>query len=214
MSAREHVAFEVYEDLLAGVRALAPLLGQAELAPRFIELHRGSHARYSRAIELDAGSIEAVRARLAAFEVTLELPAVVAGGRWRFLLRSLARLERIRALGGPVDLFRDDFLSAARDLGPRPYAPPRDLRWTDAAHFARDAITLAAATGDDVGLGPIDDDAFVALAEPFAVGAEHVTIQSAARPPSIRLPPALFAACDAAARKGHALAGYVEIVPA
>jgi hypothetical protein len=68
-------------------------------------------------------------------------------------VRSLDRLEQVRELGGPVDLLREAFVRGAYDLVPAPYAPPGALSWTRTSDLVHDAIMLATATGEELGIG-------------------------------------------------------------
>jgi hypothetical protein len=260
-----HSAFEVYGDLLLGLRALVPHViarDWAAVAPRFVELDREGHARASRPYPLGADEAARTRARLAAFGVDLALPAVIADGAWRFFLRSIGRLEAIRALGGPHDLLRDDFLRAAHELAPAPYVPPRDVRWRRPSDFVRDAILIAQTTGDDLGIGDAINDtpearafaaqhpqafsfwqihrqlqpdedpdqpaplehpaaiwsaAAIALAERFAdvpCGSDGpATFQPLELACGPQIHPALRAASEACARRGHLVIGFVEARP-
>jgi hypothetical protein len=117
-----------------------------------------------------ADQIEHVRTWLAAWGVTdASLPDAPADGKWRFLLRSLDRLERVRKLGGPVELLREDFLKGAHDLLPTSYVTPVEVSWARASDLVHDAIMLATATGDEIGIG----DAINAVPEATALFARH-----------------------------------------
>jgi hypothetical protein len=155
-----HTAYEAYPDLLRDVRGLLPLVlhEPAILAERFIELDREAHARSNRPYSIGRDEAQATRTRLASFGVVGAFPEVVAGGKWRFLMRSLARLERIRELGGPVDLFRDDFLKGVHDLTAGPYVAPDGLHWLRPCDLVHDAVVLAATTLDDVGIAAAIND--------------------------------------------------------
>jgi hypothetical protein len=150
-----HLAQEAHGDLLVGLRALLPLVvGRApSLTSRFLEFHREAYARNNRPRDLGADDAARVRARLAAFGVDdVVLPDVIADGVWRYLERSLGRLERIRDLGGPADLFRDDLRRGVHELAPQPYQAPDEVAWASASAFVREAIAIAS-TGDEVGIG-------------------------------------------------------------
>jgi hypothetical protein len=261
----QHSAYEAYDDLLRGMHALLPLViggDDGSLTRRFVELHREAYARHGRPYVIAPEEAARTRARLAAFGVVdVVLPEVAADASWRFLLRSLAGLERVRELGGPVDLLRDDFLKGAYDLVAPPYEAPSEVGWARAADFVDDAVALAATTLDEVGIGDAinetpeahafferypdaysywdihgyrpDEDpdlpdplrypgaiwsaAAIALAEPFAglpCGRDGpATMQPVGVPPGAHLHPALVTACEAAARRGHALVGFVVVRP-
>jgi hypothetical protein len=151
-----HAAYEAWPDLLAAARELIPLLASdpRALARRYVELDREAHARISRPLDVPPAEREHVRTWLASWGATgVALPDAPAEGKWRFLVRSLDRLERVRELGGPVDLLRDDFLRGAHDLLPTAYAPPGELAWSRASDLVHDAIMLATATGEEIGIG-------------------------------------------------------------
>jgi hypothetical protein len=123
-------------------------------ARRYVELDREAHARNSRPLTVSRGEAEHVRTWLAAWGVTdVTFPDAPAEGKWRFLVRSLDRLEQVRELGGPVDLLREAFVRGAYDLLPAPYAPPGALSWTRTSDLVHDAIMLATATGEELGIG-------------------------------------------------------------
>jgi hypothetical protein len=167
-----HCAYEVYPDLLAGMRALLPLVianDMANITTKFVELDREAHARNSRPYPVASDEADRTRARLAAFDLHIALPDIAADGKWRYLQRSLARLERVRELAGPVELFRDSFLEGAHGLTAQPYVAPVDLGWLRACDFVADAIALAATTHDDVGIG----EAINEIAEAHAFFERH-----------------------------------------
>lgn len=148
-----HAAYEAWPDLLAAARELLTLDPRA-LARRYVELDREAHARISRPLEVSPADREHVRTWLAAWGVTdAVFPDAPAEGKWRFLVRSLDRLEQVRELGGPVDLLREAFVRGAYDLLPAPYAPPGALSWTRTSDLVHDAIMLATATGEELGIG-------------------------------------------------------------
>jgi hypothetical protein len=167
-----HAAYEAWPDLLAAARELIPLLASdpRALARRYVELDREAHARISRLLDVPVAEREHVRTWLASWGVTdVVFPDAPAEGKWRFLLRSLDRLERVRELGGPVDLLREDFLRGAYDLLPVPYAPPGELTWSRTSDLVHDAIMLATATGEEIGIG----EAINALPEAAAFFARY-----------------------------------------
>jgi hypothetical protein len=59
----------------------------------------------------------------------------------------------VRELGGPVELLRADFVRGAYDLLPTPYAPPVNVTWSRASDLLHDAVMLATATGEEIGIG-------------------------------------------------------------
>jgi hypothetical protein len=167
-----HAAYEVYPDLLAAARDLVPMLATdaRALARRFVELDREAHARNSRPLAVPPAEAEHVRTWLAAWGITdVSLPDAPAEGKWRFLVRSLDRLERVRELGGPVDMLREAFLRGAYDLAPTPYVPPGELVWTRTSDLVHDAIMLTTATGEEIGIG----DEINALPEAAAFFAKY-----------------------------------------
>ena len=156
-----HNAYEAYDDLIAELSALAPLVVSGDkqsLARKYIEIHRESFARgnvprpVAREERADA---EARLRRLGANETIV--PDVVPERAWCGLVRRAKRLERLIELAAPsmiIEDFREKLLRGVRtDLTFPDYVSPIEVEWAHPSDFVVDAVYVSAVTFDDVGIG-------------------------------------------------------------